>query len=113
MAVYLQIYSTVDSEEKARELAKMLVEKRLAACVQIVPGITSFFWWEGKIDTASEWLLLVKSSKDLYPLLEEALLEMHPYQCPEVVAVEIEHGSQSYLDWLRSELHQGLSDAEK
>ena len=101
---YLQVFSTVDSEEAASRIATQLVERRLAACVQIVPKLQSVYWWQGKVETAGEYLLLMKSTRKLYPALEAAMLELHPYECPELIAVSIAAGLPAYLDWLVREV---------
>ena len=106
MSEYLQIFSTVDSEEAANRLASQLVERRLAACVQIIPKLRSVYWWQGKMETSDEYLLLMKSTVKLYPALEAAIRELHPYDCPELVAVKIEAGLPAYLDWLRTEVKE-------
>jgi len=107
MADFLQVFSTVDSEEAAERLAASLVERRLAACVQIVPGLTSVYRWQGKTERAREWLLLIKTSAAHYAELEAAIIELHPYECPEIVAVGIENGLAGYLDWLEASLAGG------
>jgi len=104
MADFLQVFSTVDSEEAAERLAARLVDRRLAACVQIVPGLTSVYRWQGKTERSREWLLLIKTSAALYADLEAVLLELHPYECPEIVAVGIDRGAAGYLDWLEASL---------
>lgn len=104
MAKYLQIFSTVDSAETAKRIATALVERRLAACVQIVPGLRSVYWWQDKVEEASECLLLIKSTEQQYPALEAAIRELHPYDCPELVALKIAAGLPAYLDWLQNEV---------
>lgn len=94
------ILSTCASAEEAAQLARLLVERRLAACVNIVPGISSIYRWEGRIETAGEWLLLIKSSRDLFEAVSEALRAAHSYEVPEVIALDIVAGSARYLDWL-------------
>jgi periplasmic divalent cation tolerance protein len=98
------VLSTCDSEEKAAELARKLVEQRLAACVNIVPRIRSIYRWKEQIEDASEYLLLIKSRRDLFAALREALAGMHSYEVPEVLALQIVDGSESYLAWLDREL---------
>jgi periplasmic divalent cation tolerance protein len=104
MTEYLQIFSTVDSDETARRLATELVERRLAACVQIVPNLRSVYWWQGKVEEAAEYLLLIKSTEKQFPALEAAVRELHPYACPELVGLKIAAGLPAYLDWLQHEL---------
>jgi len=90
--------------ETARRLARLLVEDHLAACVQIVDPIRSVYRWQGAVQEEPEALLLVKSSQDLVPRIEELLHREHPYQLPELAAVPIIDGSAAYLAWLRESL---------
>ncbi|GAB5603529.1 divalent-cation tolerance protein CutA [Thermus sp. FJN-A] len=92
---------TVPSEEVARTLAKTLVEERLAACVNIVPGLTSVYRWQGEVVEDKELLLLVKTTTHVFPRLKERVLALHPYTVPEIVALPIAEGHGPYLDWLR------------
>ena len=104
MTEYIQIYTTTENKDDARIIAETVVKKRLAACAQVVGAITSTYWWEGAIEEAEEWLCIMKSRKDLYGKLEEAILDVHSYDVPEIVAVPIVSGSQSYLQWLNKEV---------
>jgi len=104
MTEYLQIFSTVDNEEAAGRIATALVKRRLAACVQIVPNLRSVYWWQGKVEEAGEYLLLIKSTREQYPALERAIRELHPYDCPELVGLKVETGLRAYLDWLQNEV---------
>lgn len=110
MPEYLQIFSTVDSEEAAGRLAATLVERRLAACVQIIPNLRSVYWWQGKVEEAGEYLLLIKSTQKQYPALEEAVRELHPYACPELIGLKIETGLPAYLAWLQNEVKEEAGD---
>ena len=100
MEEYIQVTTTCEKKEDAERIARLLVEKELAACVQIVGPILSVYRWEGRIEEAQEWLCLAKTRKRLYPDLEKAILEVHPYDTPEIVAVPITAGSEKYLKWL-------------
>jgi periplasmic divalent cation tolerance protein len=100
MGPYIVVTTTVDSEEGARELGKRLVESYLAACVQVVGPISSTYRWKGRVETAQEWLCLVKTRQDLYDRVEAAIGEEHPYEVPEIVALAISQGSKDYLSWL-------------
>jgi len=101
---FIQIITTTDDEGLARKIADSLVEKRLAACVQILGPITSVYRWKGKIETAREWQCLVKTSLDRYGAVEAAIKAIHSYETPEIIALPITAGSREYLGWLRDEL---------
>ena len=104
MEGFFQLSTTTGKKEDAEQIAKMLVEKRLAACVQVLGPITSTYWWQGKMETTTEWLCLIKSRRALYEELERAIKEIHPYETPEIIAVPILAGSKEYLAWLEKEL---------
>jgi periplasmic divalent cation tolerance protein len=92
--------TTTAKAEDAGKIATQLVERKLAACVQIVEPITSVYRWQGKIESEQEILLLIKSTQDLIPDIAELLDEIHPYEVPELIATPIIGGSTSYLSWL-------------
>ncbi len=98
------VLSTAGSEEEARNIANHLVESRLAACVNIVPQIESVYRWQGKVESGREWLLVIKTSAELFPAVRHAIREMHSYELPECVAIVIEDGSAEYLQWLADSL---------
>jgi periplasmic divalent cation tolerance protein len=98
------VVSTCDSEEQSVKVAQSLVEKRLAACVNIIPGARSIYRWKGKIEDAPEWVLLIKSRRDLFDALRTELQKVHSYEVPEVIALPLVDGSESYLAWLDREL---------
>ena len=91
---------TAGSEEEAHKIAELLVNEKKAACVNILPGVDSLFWWEGKIDSARESLLLVKTKTSLFPEVVELVKRTHSYEVPEVIALPIIAGSDDYLKWL-------------
>jgi periplasmic divalent cation tolerance protein len=101
---YVQIFTTTGKREDAEKVALALVQKRLAGCVQIIGPIQSTYWWKNRIETAEEWLCLIKSEKGLYKELEKTIKETHPYETPEITAVPIVAGSKEYLEWLGHEL---------
>lgn len=106
MSEYIQVATTVATAEEAGALAGLLVEKRLAACVQVLGPMTSHYRWQGKIETAGEYLCLAKSRAALYPALEAAIKAVHPYEVPEIIATPVIAGSKEYLAWLGAELKE-------
>ena len=98
------VLSTCDSEEAASALARTLVEQRLAACVNIVPGARSIYHWQGKLEDSAEWVLIIKSRRDLFERLREAIAKTHSYEVPEIIALPVVDGSEPYLAWLDREL---------
>ncbi len=94
------VLSTVGSEEDAARIARSLVEQRLAACVSVVPGVTSFYRWKGEIARDAEWLMVMKTTTAGFERLRKTLVELHPYDVPEVVALPVERGHAPYLDWV-------------
>lgn len=107
MKDYVQVVTAAETETDAQTVARAVVEQRLAGCAQIVGPITSVFWWQGRIEMAEEWLCLIKSRHDLYAALEQAILAVHPYDVPEILAIPVASGSQEYLRWLDGELGKG------
>lgn len=106
MTEYLQVFITIGSKEEAQQVARALVEQRLAGCVQVVGPIESTYWWQGEIETDEEYLCLIKASSDLYAELEAAIKETHPYDTPEILAMPVSEGNADYLQWLQEELKQ-------
>ncbi len=98
------VFITAPTEEEAAAMAKTLVQERLAACVNIVSGIRSFYRWEGRIEDDSEVLMIAKSREELFERLSGRVKELHSYTVPEVIAAPITRGSADYLGWLRQEL---------
>jgi periplasmic divalent cation tolerance protein len=99
-ARYCLVLSTCPMGEPAESLARFLVEHHLAACVNIMPGLSSIYPWEGKIENGTEALLLIKTERAAYQRLETELRERHPYQLPEIIAFDIEQGLPDYLNWI-------------
>ncbi len=99
---------TCGNQEEAVKLAKSLVEKRLAACVNLLPGISSWYWWENKVTEDHEILLVIKSSRTKYAELEKEVLLLHSYAVPEVIALQIVDGSSNYLGWIEESIKDGL-----
>src|SRR5580658_2855882 len=98
------VLSACDSEEQATLLARHLVELRLAACVNIVPGVRSFYRWKGAIEDTAEWILVIKSRRDLFSSIRAELAKMHSYEVPELLALPVVEGSENYLAWMDREL---------
>ena len=103
---YLQVQTTTDSRAEAMELARAAVQARLAACAQVAGPIASTYWWEGGIERAEEWLIMLKLPADRYGELAAFIAERHSYDEPEIVALPILAGSASYLSWIREETLQ-------
>ena len=101
------IFVTVGNAKEAALLARNLVEKRLAACVNLLPSVTSWYWWEGKVTEDQEVLLMMKTSRDKFEVLEKEVLRMHSYAVPEVIALQIVEGSKNYLNWIEESLQEG------
>ncbi|RME33881.1 MAG: divalent-cation tolerance protein CutA [Gammaproteobacteria bacterium] len=96
--------TTCPDGETAERIARTLVEERLAACVNILPGAVSLYRWQGKIERDGEWLLLIKTGRARFGALRGRLRELHPYELPELVAVPIETGDAAYLEWLEENI---------
>ena len=94
------VLTAAASEEEASKIARHLVEHRLAACVNIVPQIESVYRWQGEIETATEYLLAIKTMATAFDRLREALTELHSYELPECIEIAIENGSAAYLEWI-------------
>jgi len=102
-AEYVQVMTTTDQEDEAAHLARLLVERRLAACVQIVGPVTSHYWWQGELEQDTEWLCVIKTRGELLDAVVETLHREHSYDTPEITATPIVGGSDRYLDWIREE----------
>ncbi len=96
----LLVLTTAGSEEEARKVAYALVERRLAACVNIVPRIHSVYRWEGKVESADEFLLVIKTARSREKEVQSAVRELHSYSLPEHVALAMDAGSDEYLQWI-------------
>jgi periplasmic divalent cation tolerance protein len=96
------ILCTCPDLSTAEKIAHQLLTEQLAACINIVPGITSIYKWQGQIETAQEHLLLIKSNKGDYQQIEALIKAQHPYQLPEIIALSIANGLPEYLHWIHS-----------
>ena len=104
MSKCLQVSTTASSREDAERIGEGVVNAKLAACAQVVGPIDSVYRWKGAVERETEWLCLIKTTEAAYREVERAVLEMHPYETPEVVAVPIVTGSAAYLAWLREQV---------
>ena len=99
----LVVFVTVPSK-KARWLGRLLLSKRVCACVNIIKGVESLFWWDAKIDTAREALLVIKTKKEGFRRLEKEIKAHHPYDVPEIIAWEVDKVNKPYRDWVESQV---------
>ena len=100
MTDYIVVMVTAPAEE-APELAKTIVEERLVACVNIVPGLRSLYWWEGKVEDEPEVLCIMKTRSNLFEPLRDRVRELHSYEVEEIIALPILAGNPPYLDWIK------------
>ena len=99
----IQVVTTTETREDAQRIARQLVDRRLAACVQVLGPVASTYRWQGVVQSADEWQCWAKTRADLYEQVEAAIRQLHPYEVPEILAVPIVFGSQDYLDWLEAQ----------
>ncbi|MFB3825350.1 MAG: divalent-cation tolerance protein CutA [Bryobacteraceae bacterium] len=98
------VLCTCGNEEEARRLAHALVEARVAACVSLAGGVSSVYRWKAAVESASEWLLIIKSSRAMFEKLRAEIEKLHSYEVPEVLALSVVDGAEGYLNWLEAEL---------
>jgi periplasmic divalent cation tolerance protein len=98
---YIVIFITAGSEPEGEKIARGLTEKRLVACVNIIPKIRSIYWWEGKLCNDEEVLLIAKSRRNLFPEICQMVKELHSYQIPEIISFSMLDGSKDYLQWVK------------
>ncbi len=103
---YRVVFITIDSYERARQIARTLVSEHLAACCNIIPGVTSVYSWNNIINEDSEFLMLLKTSDALLDSLEQRVRELHPYDVPEIISTAMDEASQPYAEWIRVSLQQ-------
>jgi len=104
MEEYIQVFTTTEKKEDAEKIAKVLVEKRLAGCIQIIGPITSTYWWKGNVEEEAEYGIILKTKEDVYTKLEARIKELHPYEVPMIVTHRIDKGAESYLEWIDEEV---------
>ena len=101
---YVVILVTAKDKKEAEKISRYLLEKKLVACVNVLPGIQSMFWWEGKIDQSAETLLIIKSKRKLFKEIVSAVRAVHSYSVPEIIALPIVEGHHDYLKWVYDSL---------
>lgn len=106
MTDFIQVLTTTANMTDAQRIAKVVVEQRLAGCVQIIGPIQSVYWWEEEVRRSEEYLCLIKTRADLFEPLSEAITNAHPYDVPEILAMPVTHASENYLSWLNGEIVQ-------
>ena len=97
---HLLVLTTCPGSITAKQIAQDLIANDVAACVNVIPGLTSYFKWSNKVDTDDELLLLIKTTSDCYPKVEKRIKSLHPYELPEIIAVSIVDGLEEYLRWI-------------
>ncbi len=97
------IYITTQTEDEAREIGRKLVETRLAACANVLPGMTSLYWWEGKVEEAAETVLILKTQEKLVNEVVEQVKSLHSYTCPCIISLNITNGNEEFLNWIIKE----------
>lgn len=103
MTKYLLVITTVPDAEAGQIIAEKIIEERLAACVNLSAAIQSLYWWKEKITQDQEYVLSIKTTNDAYARLEKKILQIHPYEVPEIIALPISGGNKAYLDWVERE----------
>ena len=96
----LLVLSTFPDAATARRISRQLVEEKCAACANLLPPVESIYWWEGKVESGNETIVLFKTTADRYPALEATLRQVHPYEVPEIIALPVEGGLPEYLQWV-------------
>lgn len=101
---YIMVFVTVPSSEEGEKIARILVNEKLAACVNKLPAVQSFYWWKGKMETSREELLLIKTRKSKLSALTRRVQSLHSYAVPEVISVPLNSGTKEYLHWIDESL---------
>jgi periplasmic divalent cation tolerance protein len=104
MTEHIQVFTTTDTRESAEKIATELVNKRLAACTQVIGPLTSSYRWEGQLEKSEEWLCIIKTRMAKYGEVERFIKEIHGYDVPEILALPVVAGNQAYLEWLDREV---------
>ena len=101
------VFITVGTEQEAENIARVLIERRKAACINIIPKVRSLFWWQDKLDSAEESLLIAKTRASLVPKVISLVKEVHSYEVPEIIALPVTGGNEDYLKWVADETRAG------
>ena len=101
---YIIVLMTASNKKEAIKIVRILLEEKLVACANMIEAVSSFYWWEGKIEEDKEILVIMKSHKNLFKNLSSRIVELHSYDVPEILAIPIVDGSSSYLDWMKAYL---------
>lgn len=104
MDQFIQVVTATKTKADAEKIAKLLLEEKLAGCVQVVGPMTSYYRWKRNIEEAQEFICFIKTKKELYRELEKKIKEIHPYEIPEIIMIPIEDGNKDYLEWLKGVL---------
>jgi len=104
---YIIVLMTTATKKEAENITRSLLNQRLIACANVVGPVSSLFWWKKKISQENEFLVLMKTSADLFEKLATTVKQMHSYEVPEIIAVPVTKGEQSYLEWLGGSLRRG------
>ncbi|MCR4337705.1 MAG: divalent-cation tolerance protein CutA [Candidatus Omnitrophica bacterium] len=97
---HIVVFVTAKDQQQARTISQKLLEAKLVACVNIIPAVESWFWWEGKVDQSQEAMMVIKSRRDLFPQIFKVVKAAHSYQVPEIIALPLVEGSAEYLRWI-------------
>jgi periplasmic divalent cation tolerance protein len=100
---FILVLTTVPEEKSGQKIAEQLVKEKLAACVTVSASSLSFYWWQGKIARETEHILFIKTNATLYQELEKRIREIHPYEIPEIIALDVYQGLKEYLAWIEKE----------
>ncbi len=103
MTEFIQVSTSVDSEERADKIARRLLDERVASCVQVLGPIQSQYWWNGRNERAREWICFIKARARDYRRIEASIKKVHPYDAPEILAFPVLRGNAEYLNWIKRE----------
>lgn len=106
MTQFIEVKTTTAKKEDAEKIANSLLVRKLAGCIQIYGPVSSTYPWKGKAQSSEEWVCTIKTRADLFKAVENLIKEIHPYEVPEIIATQITHGSNEYLDWLSDNLRK-------